>query len=391
MFVELHILQSFAPSCLNRDDTNSPKDCEFGGYRRARISSQCLKRSIRWHPFFKESLAGGIGDRTWRVADDLTRRLSDEHGRPREQAGQVSRAIAKFIDDKMKEDDETTSIGLHMGTDERAGLAAHLYAHWEELTVGSAANMGKAVREVLKGFEFGSRNADLALFGRMVASKNVKSMGIDAACQVAHAVSTHRVSMEMDFYTAVDDLQPQEEPGAGMMGVVEFNSACLYRYSLADVGQLGRNLAGKSATGDDRPVKPEDLAFARKIALAFLRASVAAIPTGKQNSMAAQNRPSLVLAVVRDKGLPCSLANAFLKPVRVSEYGEAESLVEKSMLALDDYWGRIATMYGTEGVVVRPVCRVEEVSLKHLGDQRVDSVEQVYAAVQEALQSGGDA
>ena len=43
MFVEIHILQNFAPSNLNRDDTGMPKDCEFGGYRRARISSQCFQ------------------------------------------------------------------------------------------------------------------------------------------------------------------------------------------------------------------------------------------------------------------------------------------------------------------------------------------------------------
>ena len=45
--IELHILQSFPVSCLNRDDVGAPKTATFGGVNRARISSQCLKRAIR--------------------------------------------------------------------------------------------------------------------------------------------------------------------------------------------------------------------------------------------------------------------------------------------------------------------------------------------------------
>ena len=52
MFVEVHVIQNYALSNLNRDDTGAPKTCEFGGARRARISSQCLKRAVR--TYFRE-------------------------------------------------------------------------------------------------------------------------------------------------------------------------------------------------------------------------------------------------------------------------------------------------------------------------------------------------
>jgi len=166
----------------------------------------------------------------------------------------------------------------------------------------------------------------------MVTSEAFKNM--DAACQVAHAISTHKVSMEFDFYTAVDDLNPKEETGAGMMGTVEFNSACYYRYANIDLEQLKMNL------GND-----EELA--RKTVEAFVRASASAIPTGKQNSFAAQNPPSFILAVLKRGGTPLSLANAFEKPVRPDREG---GIVENSIKALDEYWTKLTKAYGWDRV-----------------------------------------
>src|SRR6266508_2221569 len=51
--IAIHMLQNHAPSNLNRDDNGDPKDALFGGVRRARISSQSLKRSIRWSDTFR--------------------------------------------------------------------------------------------------------------------------------------------------------------------------------------------------------------------------------------------------------------------------------------------------------------------------------------------------
>ncbi|HEY3398556.1 MAG TPA: type I-E CRISPR-associated protein Cas7/Cse4/CasC [Armatimonadota bacterium] len=392
MIVELHILQNFAPSCLNRDDTNSPKDCEFGGYRRARISSQCLKRSTRWHPSFRAVIDCEVGLRTKRLVERLSELLIEAGHSSEEVALIVPAAVEHFVG--QVGEDNKTKVLLYLGRDEIERMKGMLEEHWPALVAATGASgtaaeaqpgkKGKksdaksALGTALEGLKFtsGTRTPDIALFGRMVAEKPEQK--IDAACQVAHAISTHRVRMEMDFYTAVDDLPSEDTAGAGMMGTVEFNSACFYRYALVNVDDLVGNLDG-------------DRELALRTVDAFLRASVAAIPTGKQNSMAAQNPPSFILAVVRDKGLPCSLANAFLKPVRVAEYGEAESLVGNSLKAFDDYWGRLATMYGSQGIAAQPVCWTEEVSLEHLGGERVASTENLYGAVQKALQAGGGA
>jgi len=200
------------------------------------------------------------------------------------------------------------------------------------------------------------RSADIALFGRMVTSDNFDD--VDAACQVAHAISTNRVSMDMDFYTAIDDLQPKAETGAGMMGTTMFNSSCFYRYSMIDLAQLKENLG-------------EDGELASRTLESFLRASVTAIPTGKQNSMAAQNPPDAIFAVVRGKGAPMSLANAFATPIRSKN---ERNLVQASVEAMDSYWERLSSVYGEEGVIARPICLVEEVELHALKDQQEPSL-----------------
>ncbi len=166
-------------------------------------------------------------------------------------------------------------------------------------------------------------------------------------------LSTNRIHrMEMDYYTAVDDLKPDDTAGADMIGTVEFNSSCFYRYANLDVDQLVKNLDDDARTARNAPLR------------AFLAAFVHAIPTGKQNTFAAHNSPSLVFAVVRD-GQPVSLANAFVKPV--TPRGE-ESLIEKSIAALDDYYGRLVKMYGDGGLKKSAVCHMEAVKLQHLKD-----------------------
>jgi CRISPR system Cascade subunit CasC len=197
----------------------------------------------------------------------------------------------------------------------------------------------------------GGKAADLALFGRMLA--DLPDNNIEAACQVAHAISTHKVGVEFDFYTAVDDLQNKAESGAGMMGDIEFNSACYYRYSNIDLNQLKKNL-------------DNDEGLSNATVAAFIRASVSAIPTGKQNSFAAQNPPDFIMAVVRNNGA-WSLANAFVKPIK-----EGGSLVADSIRALVDYWDKLNTAYGSETIRVR-----NALSLSDFDTQRIDRVNSI--------------
>lgn len=203
-------------------------------------------------------------------------------------------------------------------------------------------------------------SADIALFGRMLAEQPGRNT--DGACQVAHPISTHKVDMEMDFYTAVDDLNPKEETGAGMMGVVGFNSACYYRYALVDRDQLARNLARKTDRANGtwtQELTDDDYKKADKVIEAFLEAMVYAIPTGKQNSFAAQNLPSFGLFVRRQGGVPISLANAFAKPVRPTQHDD--DLVGLSVAALTKHWDSLEEVYGEQGVTHKALFHLEQV------------------------------
>ena len=380
MKIELHILQNFAPSCLNRDDTNAPKDCEFGGCRRARISSQCIKRATRQHQLFAETVGSEIGVRSRRLIGELADQLVAD-GKAEEVAIQVASAVMAALASKVGKDNRT-AVGLYLGTGEIARIKEVLIEKWDDLAPQADGEEpdSKALaalnKQLTKEFRDVAGAADIALFGRMIAEN--ADLNIDAACQVAHAVSTHKAAMEMDFFTAVDDLQPDEEPGAGMMGTVEFNSSCFYRYAMIDLPQLEANLSG-------------DAELAGRTVDGFLRASVAAIPTGKQNSMAAQNPPSFVMAIVRESGVPWSLANAFERPVQITGRDD-KGLVQKSIEAFDAYWVRLTGMYGEDGITVKAACWMDEAEAPNLDPCKVANIEALYAAVQEAIadSNGGD-
>lgn len=353
MLIELHMLQNFAPSNLNRDDTGSPKDCEFGGYRRARISSQCLKRAMRTE-FRDHALVSTneLATRTKRVLDEIASRL-ERRGKPHDQSVQVATALIKSVGLDFK--NGLSEYLLFLSEHEIATVESVCYDHWDALLQAAAQDDSRKTVSPIPpeakskvAAAFNSRTAaDLALFGRMIADK--PEFNVEAAAQVAHALSTNRVSMEFDFYTAVDDLKPGDTAGADMLGTVEFNSATFYRYANLDVSALEGNLR-------DKP----DLS--QRAAYAFLRASVDAIPTGKQNSMAAHNRPSLVMCAVRSDA-PCSLANAFLRPVQPSRDGD---LMEASITRLDEHWGKLADMYGTDGIRYTGVATMEPERLARL-------------------------
>lgn len=326
MLVELHLIQNFAPANLNRDDTNNPKDCDFGGVRRARISSQCLKRAIRNEKIFADTTAVDNGIRT-RWMNRLIAESLEKAGKEQALAQSVADAFATQYS---KLDKGHTSVLIYLSKGEVNSINQQLLAHWDEIIAslkdGKYPALESIAKELFKAIKDRTGAPDIALFGRMLAEK--PELNIDAACQVAHAISTHAVNMDMDFFTAVDDLQKKEVAGAGMMGIGGFNSACFYRYACIDFDQLVTNLGG-------------DKAMARKTVEAFLRASVMAVPTGKQNSHAAQNPPSFFMTVVRSDGGAWSLANAFEKPIQPGEAG----LVHASVKALDAYWGRLTGFF----------------------------------------------
>jgi CRISPR system Cascade subunit CasC len=259
----------------------------------------------------------------------------------KEEAQVVAEAItAAYYSKKEKMDSKKparTNVLVYISSTEIEALTQIILENWDAiLTAATAGNKDKiiatSIGPLIKATKDRTSAPDIALFGRMLADQ--PELNIDAACQVSHAISTHRITMEMDYYTAVDDLvnrgeiitdEGEEEAGAGMVGFTSFNSACFYRYARIDWEQLVKNLNG-------------DVALSQQTVEGFLRAAVDAIPTGKQNSFAAQNPTSLAMAVVRADGQSWNLANAFEQAVRPAREG---GLIEPSIKMLDKFWGNL--------------------------------------------------
>ncbi|AXO60580.1 type I-E CRISPR-associated protein Cas7/Cse4/CasC [Pseudomonas sp. phDV1] len=334
LFVEFHLIQNFAPSNLNRDDTGAPKDALFGGHRRARVSSQCFKRAIRLAAQEHELVAPEFrGVRTKKLKAMLLERLAGRD--PLEAEGKIEVALAA-AGLKLKDDGKTEYL-LFLGEAEIAGFANLIEQHWDELAGAPAGGEKKGKKEAkasapadvvkkAKALLDGGKAVDVALFGRMLA--DMPEVNQDAACQVAHAISTHRVEREFDYFTAVDDKGGPDETGAGMIGQVEFNSATLYRYAVVDAGKLLGNLQ------QDRELTLSALE-------AFTQAVVRAIPTGKQNTFAAHNLPSFVGVCLRHAS-PLNLANAFEKPIAPRQDAALSSL---SVSELAKHEGKLAAVY----------------------------------------------
>ncbi len=349
--IEIHALQNFAPSNLNRDDTGAPKDAFFGGTRRARISSQCLKRAVRQHfvALVEQEVLSteDLATRTKRLLDALVKSLA-EKGRPEAEAITKARLALAAVELSTKEDGKSEYL-LFLGRREIQEISRTIDERWDSIaapvTSSEGKKVGKAKKDAAKQADpelkkaldkifNGGKAVDVALFGRMLADMPEKNQ--NAACQVAHALSTHAVEREFDFYTAVDDLKPEDTAGADMMGTVEFNSACFYRYAVVDWSKLVENLQG-------------DVALAMKGLRAFLEGFVVAEPTGKQNTFAAHNPPEFVAVSVRHHTAPRNLANAFEVPIRAKTNGSltlisANKLVEKSKMLEVAYGGKGTTV-----------------------------------------------
>lgn len=348
-FIEIHALQNFAPSNLNRDDTGAPKDALFGGTRRARVSSQCQKRSVRQHfsGLIEQNTLSheDVAFRTKRILDALIKCLI-EKGRTEVEADEKSRLALAAMELTVKDDGKSEYL-LFLGQREISGIASIINEKWDTIVAATAIpvegkKQGKAKKQAAQNADpelkkaldkvfNGGKAVDVALFGRMLADMPEKNQ--NAACQVAHAISTHSVEREFDFYTAVDDLKPEDTAGADMMGTVEFNSACFYRYAVVDWEKLVANLQG-------------DTVLAAKGLWAFLEGFVVAEPTGKQNTFAAHNPPEFIAISVRRNTAPRNLANAFETSVFTKK---GESLTRKSAEELAKKAKFLQSAYGGEG------------------------------------------
>ena len=319
-FIQLHLLTSYAPANLNRDDTGRPKTAYMGGAERLRISSQSLKRAFRTSEVFENRLDGHVGVRSKFFGHELYKRLTAgdmEDERAKELAKLHAARFGKVKTDAAAKPGETEQIA-HLSRDELAALDALA----DRLLAGE--EVPEASEEVLA--EGHTTAADIAMFGRMLA--DTPRYNCEAAVQVAHALTTHRVTVEDDYFTAVDELRDRDEDrGAGHVGENEFGAGVFYLYICVDRDRLRDNLDGDETL--------------TKAALAALTEAAATVsPTGKQNSYASRAYASYILAE-RGSRQPRSLAVAFLKPVSGSDYMNA------SIAALRTARDRIDQAYGT--------------------------------------------
>ncbi len=346
-FINFHILISHSPSCLNRDDMNMQKSAIFGGVRRVRISSQSLKRAIRKSDYYTEHL-----------------------GQPSERTRELGKLNTKYVDalkDRFSEDQVTQAIEWISGKSgiaEDAKLQASSVAPWSVDEVahfcqviadtGEDADLKKLEKQIIKessAFNEALTHAvDIALSGRMATSGLMTNM--DGAMAVAHAITTHAVDADIDWFTAVDDLVAEEqdkrrvgetsegagEQGSGHLGTQEFSSGVFYRYASLNIAQLQENL------GDVSREKVLEIAGHALHMLATV------VPTAKQQTSAAFNLADY--ALVSFSSIPISLANAFEAPIK-----DKSGFLKPSIKALQEYWQKVHRGYGLD----------EQVAVFHLG------------------------
>jgi CRISPR system Cascade subunit CasC len=317
--IELHILQSFPVSCLNRDDVGAPKTATFGGVPRARISSQCLKRAIRLYAQDNLPEARFNGQRSKLIVAPLATALQKhglEENAAKEHAAIIADKLAKLDRRSGKEGLEPTVGTLTFLAPSEVDSIAKQVAELLKSNPKSK-DYEKKLDQFCKsaGLLDGS---DIALFGRMLAS--LPSLTLEGAAMFSHALSTHKAENDLDFYSAVDDLKPKDEDsGAGMIGTIEFTSAVYYRYAAVNLDLLF----------DSEHLRQLDKEERRKVVAAFIRATLLAIPGARKNSMNAHTLPSFVLGTWKNQGQPVQLINAFEQPV-----WSKQGLLEESVARL---------------------------------------------------------
>lgn len=316
-FIQLHLLTSYPPANLNRDDLGRPKTAMMGGVPRLRVSSQSLKRAWRKSDVFENALKDHVGTRTKSMGQEIFKALV-EKGVAEKKAADWTKSIAGVFGKLKKESLDIEQLA-HFSPEEKTAI--------DELVATLAERGSEPEADELKLLRKQHSAADIALFGRMLASS--PAFNTEAACQVAHAISVHKVDVEDDFFTAVDDLNTGEEDlGAGHMGETEFAAGLFYQYVCIDRELLKENL------GDDELVN--------KTLAALIEAAATVAPTGKQNSFASRARASYILCETGDQQ-PRSLSAAFLKPVAGTDMlSTAISSLEDAVEKMDNAYGPCA-------------------------------------------------
>lgn len=318
LFLDIHVLQTVPPSCVNRDDTGSPKTAVYGGVTRSRVSSQAWKHAMRL-TFLEVFDKSKVGMRTKHVPAELAKEII---GLKPELESKADKMAADALN--------MAGIGTKQEkNDSEAVVKALFFASHAQLRqlAKLAVDGEKDKKRYVEALKI-NPSVDIALFGRMVADN--PSLNFDAAAQVAHAISTHAVHDEYDYFTAVDDCKPEDTSGAGHLGTVEFNSSTLYRYATVNILELAK----KDNLGNEDAVKA---------AVGFAEAFIYSMPDGKQNSFANRTLPDMVYITIR-RDMPVNLCGAFEKPIPSSTDGYAAA----SEMALIQYAKQVYSTFVDE-------------------------------------------
>ena len=318
-FIQLHFLTAYAPANLNRDDSGRPKTAIMGGVDRLRVSSQSLKRAWRVSEAFYEQLGENTGKRTQRIGRDYVFDPMVAAGISDKKAKSAAEKIASQFG-KLKRDKKPTDPKKNLETEQLVHISNHEIALIESLVATLIADDREPNDEELKLLRKDQQSVDIAMFGRMLASS--PEFNVEAACQVSHALGVSAVTVESDFFTAVDDLNNKEQDaGSAHMGEQGFASALFYTYLCINRDLLVENLGG-------------DEALAKRAIVALTKASLTVAPTGKQNSFASRAYASYALAEIGQQQ-PRSLAAAFFTPVRGE--GQIETAIQRLEAQRDSF------------------------------------------------------
>ncbi len=318
-FIQLHVLTAYAPSNLNRDDSGRPKTARMGGYERLRISSQSLKRAWRTSTVFEDALGGHLGVRTRRIGLDYVYKPMLAAGMDGNLASAAAKKIANEFGSPKKEDPREIEQLVHISPCERQLI--------DQLVATLISEQREPGDEEVKLLRKTANGVDIAMFGRMLGSS--AKFNVEAACQVAHALGVSAVTVEDDFFTAVDDLSRTEDmQGAGHMGEQGYASALVYSYIC-----ISRDLLLANLDNDEE--------LTRRAIAALTESALTVAPTGKQNSFASRAWASYALAEIGTLQ-PRSLAVAFFQPVTNNDQ------INQAITALKDQREKFAAAYSLE-------------------------------------------
>jgi len=333
-FLEIHVLQNFPASCLNRDQGNVQKKCFFGDSQRDRVSSQCWKNAMRGYWQEKNTFNNGLGIRTKFLVDSLAKKVSGQVNEESSVVSKVCDAIASCVFSSRKDNTlvfysvSEYNVLLKIIVDNFDNIKKELVDKSEKKNK-TDDKVSEVILDLVKDFK-NAPTVDMSLFGRMVAGHN--DQNIEAASQMSHIFSTNISNNESDFWTAVDALKEEFNPGdngSAHLGDQSFASPCFYRYINVSLQDLDTSL--------------KDRANLKEIIPGFIEAFINSLPTGKQNSFAAHTLPSYV-RIINHNGSALNLCNAFIRPVR-SNNGQFD-IVNESIKSLEGHKAEIDIMYG---------------------------------------------